>query len=525
MKTKYQYGTTAASPNNAAIDRYLKTPAEAIQDSQQMIAQAKAAAANDPLANTIGALGQLATTASSFMGGGAMAGQAAIPEIASVASKAAPAMTSMSGPGAIPQLTFAYGGVAGQEVEIEGKEVVEFPNGAVDKAEGPSHENGGIDLFLPDGSIVYSDRIKVGNKTVAERKEARENKMSKLAKMLEDNPTDKINKNTYDRQKAVLDKEDETDLKLQAFISKAKETEGKVKMAYGGMSGGQLGRYLDFMNPEIPEQTNLYSLESIPTNQGIAGPGEINIPTNVDYSVADPTFGEKLGAGLNKIGEGINSAANSNVVSNAGDFLTGNMGDLLGQAGNLYSMIAPMRHTKNVRAGDQPFENYMSGYGERGLESLDQAGENIGAQEAKALQDLNLDTLTQRKRARSSARGANTQRALDLAIEQQKNRAQADIYASTADRMSALLQAKAAMQNQQDQVVMTGAAQADQLNRAQRDAYDRAMAQNISGVGQGIQQIGKELNQSKVNNILEELLKQRGTYVGIDTNKGTLTNK
>ena len=58
-------------------------------------------------------------------------------------------------PGAVNgfKKTFRTGGKV--PVEIEGQEVVETPAGQLFQAQGPSHENGGIDLSLPEGTDIF----------------------------------------------------------------------------------------------------------------------------------------------------------------------------------------------------------------------------------------------------------------------------------------------------------------------------------------------------------------------------------
>lgn len=50
--------------------------------------------------------------------------------------------------------------------EVEDDEFLKFPNGEIREAKGDTHENGGIDLNLPDNTQILSDHLKVG-KTLA----------------------------------------------------------------------------------------------------------------------------------------------------------------------------------------------------------------------------------------------------------------------------------------------------------------------------------------------------------------------
>ncbi len=62
----------------------------------------------------------------------------------------------------------AYGGEANSQIEVEDDEVLETPMGSVSKVSGASHEQGGVDVNVPDGTKIYSDRIKIDGKTMAE---------------------------------------------------------------------------------------------------------------------------------------------------------------------------------------------------------------------------------------------------------------------------------------------------------------------------------------------------------------------
>ncbi len=46
--------------------------------------------------------------------------------------------------------------------EIEGGEVVRFPNGNLDRPSGPSHAQGGVDINAPENTEIYSAQTKIG---------------------------------------------------------------------------------------------------------------------------------------------------------------------------------------------------------------------------------------------------------------------------------------------------------------------------------------------------------------------------
>ena len=69
------------------------------------------------------------------------------------------------------QSTFPYGGqVQGMTpVELEKEEVFQTPDGMMGQVDGPSHAQGGIDMDLPEGTFVWSDKLKTASgKTFAD---------------------------------------------------------------------------------------------------------------------------------------------------------------------------------------------------------------------------------------------------------------------------------------------------------------------------------------------------------------------
>lgn len=75
-------------------------------------------------------------------------------------------------------------------IEAEGKETIKLPTGEVYEVKGKSHARGGVKLFAPSGSKVFSKRIKVDDLTV-ERITGKRKVMSP-AQMSKKYPTDKF---------------------------------------------------------------------------------------------------------------------------------------------------------------------------------------------------------------------------------------------------------------------------------------------------------------------------------------------
>jgi hypothetical protein len=84
---------------------------------------------------------------------------------------------------------FSFGGIAqgGNQtpVELEKQEVYETPEGQMGQVNGPSHSEGGVDMSLPAGSFVWSDKLKTPNGNTFADEAARLGKMrSKYEKIL-----------------------------------------------------------------------------------------------------------------------------------------------------------------------------------------------------------------------------------------------------------------------------------------------------------------------------------------------------
>ena len=125
--------------------------------------------------------------------------------------------------------TYAYGGKV--PVEVEGGETAETPFGQLLQFNGAKHSQGGIDVNLPAGTNIFSDRIKIGGITMADRKKIREKKEQRINTLLSKNFTDKVLRNTLDRLKRNNVKEEQSDMAIQNYVGSLK---GGNKYAYGG---------------------------------------------------------------------------------------------------------------------------------------------------------------------------------------------------------------------------------------------------------------------------------------------------
>ena len=155
-------------------------------------------------------------------------------------------------------VTAATGGLFGAEVEAEGEEVVETPDGMTAELKGPSHENGGIDLTLPSGTKIYSKRIKgADGKSMAVRKKNRDRTLENLTKKLSKDPKNATLRKTVEQYTKASQMQDEQDLMIMEQARQEEEMKKnpklKTKMATGGKlgDGGRLSKF-DFLHVPAP---------------------------------------------------------------------------------------------------------------------------------------------------------------------------------------------------------------------------------------------------------------------------------
>lgn len=455
---------------------------------------------------------------------------------------------------------FAMGGVVPNvPVEVEGQEVGETPSGQMIDFKGPSHEQGGIDVKLPKGTEIFSKRIKVGGKTMAERKKEREKRVLSLEKLLEKNGNDKLLKDSLKRTIENNEKEDLKDQEIQSMISDVKNKisgqsiQPKQKFAGGTPPGGitpvnQQQLTMDGLNlfdwdafikgfkqtpPNSfgPQEDNHFA--GIPyldpnnnpghvlaSNKNAIAQNEANFisgpsaskgdqtsffgPQNPDGSSGDPSqyFKSKSGGDPST-----SQVKKDNLVGGAASDLSGTVrftpGDITGLAGTIYSSFRPMQNTKENRAGDTPNINAYEDYGKEGLETIENAKTYISGQKDRALNQVENARAGLTQKNRNTARGVNSMRSLDLAANVNANAAEGDVFDNFSKQMMQMLSQQAGFENAQDSAVMGGEQARDMADRQDRDQYYSNLAQDISSKGQGIQTMGKMLNQNKRNNVSE----------------------
>ncbi len=366
-------------------------------------------------------------------------------------------------------------------VEVEGGEVIETPDGQVSEAKGPDHEDGGIPIELQEFTKVFSKRLESEGKTMAERKLKREKTKSELEKLLAMDGSDAIIKASTQRSLQGLQLEEEEDMQTQELMGEFS------KMMYGGAV-----QSFAFGTPLIG---SVFAMEQLKKKQEEDDLEEFASETT---DTGDGTSKSELGLLLKNLGE------------KAGTALKGTTpGDLIGSFATLMGGIKQKQNTLSSRATDQVNTNLLKGVGDESQALLDKSGEAIQGSTAEAKKALQRQRQALLQRGRSSARGANTQRALDIAGTTSANAQEAQIDAAEGEKIAQLFGKKAQVSLQSKQLEAQGQSVADDRNAADKDAFYTARSQNISDSNLGLQQLASIFNQTKGRNedldLLEEL--------------------
>lgn len=515
-KKKYANGTG----KSGVVKNYIKSPSKAIAENRIDVAEAQYEGNTDPFVIGTEAVGQMLMQYGASQGG-----------FNNIEGMGKNGTGDLANTGLMALAQFALGGTTqpGQMEEIEGGEELDMPDGSSQSAKGPKHEQGGIPIDLPPGTKIFSDRIERDGKTMAERELKRDKELAKLKELLDRNP-DKLIKNTLQRKQEKFMKEEQEDLAIQEKIAKHQQAQQEDTKEYAlgtGEAGivddpaaglaGLLANAMSQMGmnkeqaPEIPDFSGNGSSDDWHTGD-----------TSVDYKTSEtslPTSGD-VSMEMSDVGD---FESNDPSLSTNDHNMTA--GDMTGIVGNMISTFGPLMNTLNSRATDTPNENHMEGFGEDAINQNEKSKDYVNEQLQSALDRVNKQAQGSKRSGRVGARGISQQRAMDLAVDQNANQADAQIYDNFAKQMMQLFSQGARLENIQDAETMRGEERRDLRDRADKDAHYSNMAQNIVGMGEGVQQTGKDLNQTKQNEIIMKMLNQLHKYgVGFDKDY-KLTNK
>jgi hypothetical protein len=175
------------------------------------------------------------------------------------------------------------------------------------------------------------------------------------------------------------------------------------------------------------------------------------------------------------------------------------LGDVIGMGSSLYGGFAQSANTKANRANTVVNKNEYRDFGIDALKANEDATAFLGGQQEKALQDINLSATGAITANRNTARGVNQNRAMDAGVFVNANKAKANVFDNFSKQMMTQLNAKAGLENTQDQYVMQGALTAKGLNDEDTDNYYSQRGADIAGLSNMGMNLGKQLNVSKGN--------------------------
>lgn len=412
---------------------------------------------------------------------------------------------------------FANGGTV--PIEVEDNEVVETPDGQMMQMSGPSHEEGGIDMSVPAGTKIFSDRLTVNGKTMQQRKLAREKLIAKATKALSKNPTDAVTRGTMQRLEEVTQREEAQDMELQKVANTIYNGSGQFAMggkvkkyAYGDeVTGDPVNDYfaqrLGYSDLQIPYAPGNEPINNLPTSVPMSGVDldYAGPKTTVPQAPSSALVGSTPTLATNPINQSVDEPTYSDPSS-----LT--LGDYIGLGANAFNAVAPLMNTRNAARATKPEINRFLGFGREAIAANDAAMNFAGTQAANARRDLSTSTGSAMARNRMNAQSINTVRALDTVADINKNRAEADINQGYSAQMINLLNQRGNLTNQRDQMVMSGATARDEREAQNIDNYYSNMAENLVNLGTNVGNIGRELNISKANRDNTALLESMSEF-------------
>jgi hypothetical protein len=396
--------------------------------------------------------------------------------------------------------SYAMGGRV--PIEAEGEEVMETPDGEVRQLEGAAHEQGGIDMNVPKGTTIYSDRLSVDGKTMADRKLNREKRIAKLDKVI-GGSSSMPSKNTLKRTSQIAEIEEQQDMALQEVAKRIYGTPGEAKYGlidrnkdpefinpYGDPNIGLDSPYA-FQIPETGQMTDPLERQFNTSNTGTVGGQQLNTTPNI------PTL--KLPTTPSSSMKVKSSLTNPIVPEEVVDGGRMGVGDYVGMAGNVFNAVAPFVNTINAAKNTKPIRNRYKGFGKDALDANEQAQNYLAAEQGRADADVDTTASTSYARNRNSARSVNTVRALDIATDMGKNKAKGANSSAFSRSMAGVLGQKGAITMRKDQMEAAGQTGADIANEQILDNFYTNMGANLTNFGTNVQGIGKSLNKAKSN--------------------------
>ena len=600
---KYGYGTSNVGNN------FIESPATANAKNDIMIAKANLEAESNPWIPVVLTAGQMI---SSGINSGKFAKKPSQNIGDGEGTEAGTNQGELAGKWMNPQDTDnflngigmgAFGNDGSQSTsEIEGEEVIETPDGQVKEVQGPSHEQGGVQANLPQGTRVYSKRVEKFGESMAERKIAREKKKANLQDLLDKNKDDIAIRNAHGRTLESLAQQEQEDLQLQNIYGMMAAIH---EFAYGtGEEGignmyalGSDGTEEDpFPKPIVGEAdydtdvikniqtaigTTVDGIWGKNSNKALRDWHKINRPELYAASVKangenyEITPGRLSAKTANKMGltqdafkfkgaetpdttglvkadsestgvlksmedyyqdsKGTNKNDTLNLpkdITDEEDATKANsnkihQGDIISLLGDAYSAFKPMQNTLANRASDTPNVNSFKDFGKDALDANLNAMEFAAGNKASSMRAILSQANGSKRASRNRSRGVNQLQAFDLATDLGVNDAEQSANDAYVNTMTQLFANKSQLENAQDSAVMQGEAGRDLADRQDKDNFYTQIGKDIATKGEGIQQIGKDVNSIEENNMMMNIMNNLSKYGLAFDSKGNIieTNK
>ena len=516
------------------IPNQIENPDQAIADNNIRLSKAQQKAMSNPLTQGLDIFGNIAMqVGSTMMSKGISAGEGENGKgIAGFLNKNQNFINTLLG-GLNAGASFATGGVAGnKQINVEGGEVVETPDGLSQELVGPSHAEGGIDMTVPSGTEIYSDKLLgADGKTMAERKIAREKQIEKAKRLLHKYPGDEAIKKTVQKVEQNNDLLDKQDLSQMQFVKDLVEHSNKFA----------LGGYVDEESP-MPIFNNKYKdllglfSKGLPTDVGTTyypdpmvenmlkdkNAQDLQNLNNTQPEVYAPASTDPEG----KYGNATSAKTKDAKNFSLDDYLGGTtFGDMLGMGANLLGPRAQMNNTLANRSATPVEQNWFKDYGKQALSKIQEQYGLLDDIRDNALSSLEKDRAGSISRNNASARSINTQRALNLATDAAINNNKSDLYSKFAQSMLGVKSQEAVQMDRNDQMRMSGEDKRAERELQNTDNFFNNMAKNISDKYRGIGETGKAINDIKERTVTGELMEQIYKNFSVNPKTGKLEVK
>ena len=505
------------------------TPSEELAKAQRVSQQAHFGAMLDPTVAGLRGVGNMMISTGMSMASKGMSQSEDMSGIGGFLQDNMGTINSLVGAGQSASYYHAAGGVVNNKnINAEGGEVIETPGGQPQELQGPSHSQGGIDMQVPSGTEIYSDRL-VGadGKTMAERKKLREKQISKIEKLLQKNPNDSALKKTLEKTKQNNDFLDKQDLSQMQFVKDLVDNTNKFK--FGGIAGlddeedekGDLISKYPVYTKGINKQFDVWGDESL---EPIQGKSMDVILSNTPFSITPEMDARIKNTPTPQIN--ITQVPSKGKGFSLDDYLGGTtFGDMLGMGANLFGANAQMKNTLANRNATPLEQNAFKNYGDQALKKIQSQYGLLDGIRDNQLQDVERNRQGAISRNNNSARSINTQRALNLATDSSMNELKANIFAQYAQQTMGISAQEAAQMAQNDQMRMQGEDRRAERELQNTDNFFSNMAKNISDKYRGIGETGKTLNQTKQRETTNEILKDMNPNYKYDPYTGKLITK